>query len=498
MRFEKCGAYLQFCGAIFIYLHHDLHHKLEDPIYMEKVTIFLRTTKTEGTVKLRFRLREGREVDLYHKSQIKADLKDLAKFDEYGNVKPKVSVINKELKLAIDIEMDAMHTAYAKLCENMQKSNINGELFEDAIQSILDPEVNKANKAQMTMLDRFERFINDGYRDGIFGEGRMRHYKVVHGDLERFLAIKNLRNITPTEFTADMLMDLRYFFTNEYEVVEKYSYLYDDKKERDIPRQPRDMNTTITKLKKIQAFFNELEDKEEIIASPFRKLGKKRKASVLKERYDEPIFLYKEELLKVLATEVPEKLIEAKECFLLQCAFGCRIADFQALSMDKIKVSKEGIPYIHYLPKKTLRDNLDNEEVETPIVKYALELIKKWQFNFHILKYVTGKSGYNAKIKQVLEFCGIDRECKEFDNTINDNVYKPLYVYGSSKLCRKTHVDMMAKVQVDLYASGLHKQGSKAVNRYTKMELKDHFTLMCAAFDQPFYKVDKKLNIIEE
>ena len=57
---------------------------------------------------------------------------------------------------------------------------------------------------------------------------------------------------------------------------------------------------------------------------------------------------------------------------------------------------------------------------------------------------------------------------------------------------------MMAKVQVDLYASGLHKQGSKAVNRYTKMELKDHFTLMCAAFDQPFYKVDKKLNIIEE
>lgn len=53
--------------------------------------------------------------------------------------------------------------------------------------------------------------------------------------------------------------------------MEKYSYLYDDKRERDIPRQPRDMNTTITRLKKLQAFFNELEDKEEIMASPFRK-----------------------------------------------------------------------------------------------------------------------------------------------------------------------------------------------------------------------------------
>lgn len=163
------------------------------------------------------------------------------------------------------------------------------------------------------------------------------------------------------------------------------------------------MNTTITKLKKIQVLFNEFEDKEEIIASSFRQLGKKRKASVLKGRYDEPISLY-EELLKVLATEVPEKLIEVKECFLLQCAFGCRIADFQAFSMDKIKVCKEEISYIHYLPQKTLRDNLDNEEVATPIVKYALELIKKRQFNFHILKYVTEKVDTTPKSSKFLNF----------------------------------------------------------------------------------------------
>ena len=75
---------------------------------MERVTIFLRTTKTEGDIKLRFRLRDGREVDLYHKSEIRAALKDMAKFDENGNVKPKVSVFNKELKLAIDHEIDAI------------------------------------------------------------------------------------------------------------------------------------------------------------------------------------------------------------------------------------------------------------------------------------------------------------------------------------------------------------------------------------------------------
>lgn len=35
-----------------------------------------------------------------------------------------------------------------------------------------------------------------------------------------------------------------------------------------------------------------------------------------------------------------------------------------------------------------------------------------------------------------------------------------------------------------LYAAGLHKIGSSAVNRYTYMELKDHFALMNAAYVQ--------------
>ena len=46
------------------------------------------------------------------------------------------------------------------------------------------------------------------------------------------------------------------------------------------------------------------------------------------------------------------------------------------------------------------------------------------------------------------------------------------------------------KVQVNLYAAGLHREGSKAVKRYTMMELKDRFALMCVAFGAEQYKVD--------
>jgi hypothetical protein len=69
--------------------------------------------------------------------------------------------------------------------------------------------------------------------------------------------------------------------------------------------------------------------------------------------------------------------------------------------MDKVVVSAEGIPYLRYLPQKTLKSNEHKDEVEIPIIRYALDIIKKWQFNFPILKYVTGKSGYNVKIRKL-------------------------------------------------------------------------------------------------
>ena len=72
---------------------------------MKGLTLFRRTTKSEGMIKLRFRLKDGREVDLYHKSETKADIKDLTKLEDAGELRPKVSIYNHELKEKIDREM---------------------------------------------------------------------------------------------------------------------------------------------------------------------------------------------------------------------------------------------------------------------------------------------------------------------------------------------------------------------------------------------------------
>ena len=459
---------------------------------MERITIFNRTTKTEGEIRLRFRLVDGRKADMYHKSQIKASLAEIAKFSPDGTIKPGIRIFNRELADEIKEEIAIMSHAYKVMRE--KGLPLDGETFEASIQAITNPNA----QVNRNLFDvRFETFIREGRRDGIFGASREDVYEVLLGIIRRFQIINGLNNLEVKDVDADMLMRLRQFIADEYLYVNDWRQLYVGVRTQNIPTMRRSQNTIATRLRMLQTFFTELEDREEIIKSPFRKLGKERKHAIMRERYDEPIYLKAPELATIMAAEIPASLEECRKAFILQCAFGCRISDFQVLTMENISITDDGIPYIHYLPIKTSHSQADNAEVQTPIMRYALDIIKESQFHFAILRYATGKSGYNAKIRELLKCCGIERQCAEYNEETGQNEYKPLWEFGSSKLARKTHVDMMNKVQVNQYAAGLHTEGSKAVHHYTSMEIGDRFLLMCAAFNQKPYKVDRDLNVIE-
>ena len=133
-----------------------------------------------------------------------------------------------------------------------------------------------------------------------------------------------------------------------------------------------------------------------------------------------------------------------------------------------------------------------------PLMLFALEIVKRSGFKFGVLKYASGKSGYNAKIKKLLEHCKIDRLVNQYDEATDTMHRVPLHTVGSSKLCRKTHIDISNKAQVNMYATGLHEVGSSAVEHYSMLEIRDLFTLLCVAFNQPQYRVDKQLNVLSE
>lgn len=459
---------------------------------MERVTIFKRTTKKEGDIRLRFRLQDGRKADLYHKSDIVANLKELDKFTPEGMVKPKVTIYNKTLHKAITTEIAVMRKVYADMINNGFSKD--GETFEKLIDAELHPIATK-EKEKSTLLSDFSKFMNKFFRDGVIGKGRLAHYKVTERELTRFLIIKGKSDIKTCDFDKEQIMDYRDFLLNEYLYVEKWTGLYTGLTSANVPTKQRSTNTVAQKLNQLQSFFSTMEDEEQIDKSPFRKLGKQRRNAALEEKYDDPVFLKADEFQLVVNTTVPNSLQETKDAFLLQSMLGCRISDFKEMGMKNIAIDEnDKFAYVRYLPIKT--KSKSREEIETPLMRMALDIILKYGFKFNILKYVSGERGYNDKIKMLLKYCEIDRECMVFNQTTRDNEYKPLYELGSSKLCRKTHVDMMNKVQINQYAAGLHKEGSDAVNRYTKLSLHDRFILMCAAFKEPSYKVDEDLNII--
>ena len=459
---------------------------------MEKISFYIRTSRN-GQVKVRYRIRDGRDIQLMHKTDIKCSEVDLSKLNPDGSTKGKIHVYNTDLSNSLKEEYRLMNDAYTFMRD--QGLGMTSDVLERQIEALRNP-VTVVRKDNPTLVDRFRKYASDALSAGILGEKRYKHIIVVSDKLYRFLVINGLSRITSEEFDVAHLMDFRDFLFDEYQYVDKYPKLYKEMKEKNRPTARLSMNTVTSQLKMFQTFFSELEDLEEIKRSPFRKLGKEKRKAVMKTKYDDPFFLRQEELFRILDTKVMPSLQETKDAFLVQCAFGCRISDYVLMSMDTVAVSEEGIPYIHYIPLKTADAQEGNTEVETPIVRYAFDIIMRTGFDFPILRNIYGATGYNTRIKSLLQQCKIDRLVAQYNEETRRNEYLPLYKVASSKLARKTHVDMMTKVQVNMYAAGLHKVGSSAVTRYTSLELKDRFMLLNAAFGQELYYVDNELNIL--
>lgn len=122
---------------------------------MEKIIILKRTNKgKKDEIQLRFRLRDGRSVDLFYKSDIVTTLEKLDKFDADGELHP----------------------------EKVKHS-------EDE-----------------TLLGQFRQFYEQ-YKDSsplVF-----RDYKVIDGKLERYLKITNREAMLPKEFSVRDLEDFQ-------------------------------------------------------------------------------------------------------------------------------------------------------------------------------------------------------------------------------------------------------------------------------------------------
>lgn len=460
---------------------------------MLKITFIAKTTREKaGLLPVRFRLCDGRKADISHKSTIRGSAADLAKFTPEGQLRPHVSVYNRTLFDAISREIDYMKRAYDIM--RQRGMDMNSKVLDTLILDMQNP-VEAIRHETKTLVTQFDEYIKDAVRDNVMGERRAALVNVVRGKLDRFLHIRGLSYLSAGEFDDKMLMEFRQFLYDEYKYVPEYRSLYQDMRQQNIPEKRLSSNTVVSQLKMLQTFFSELEFARDIERSPFHQLSKERKRAVMKTKYDEPICLTGEEFNRILNAKVSKCYSDVRDAFVVNCAIGCRISDFITLTMDNVSVSPEGIPYVHYLPQKTAGESHTNAEIQTPLVRFAFEIIKRTGFAFKTARNIYGNMGYNAQLKGLLQECGIDRKVPVYNDQAKRNEYKPVCELASTKLARKTHIDMLTKIQIDEYAAGLHKEGSGVVHRYMAYGLKDRFALYNLAFKQKGYRVGEDLEI---
>ena len=257
------------------------------------------TKKTSGNVRLRFRFYDSKKADFSYRSEIVADLKDLAKFNNDGTLKAGTKIYDPVLVKLIANEIDAMKRAYSAMKQGGY--DMTSKVFNEMVFRELHPEQSEPSKT-VTLSERLNAFIEDSYKQGVWGESRYSLYKLVAKEVERFLTVKGRTAMTPSDFTPNDVMEYRQFIVDEYKYVKKWPKLYANEPSRHIPNEPRNQNTAATRVKQLKAFFSALEDADEIAKSPFRKLGKDRVKMATKERYDEPVFLHFEEFKSRLFT----------------------------------------------------------------------------------------------------------------------------------------------------------------------------------------------------
>lgn len=416
---------------------------------------------------IKFRLEDG-TLTFYHSTGILAC--------------PEEAAMNPKLRSEMDRHRLAMCKAYTLM--QLRRMDMSSRIFEIEVSRMLtgSPAIFIRKKTE-PLYPRLLRYIEEAHRDGVMGEARYAVSMSKAGKLQRFLVIVGRSSMSAREFTSDLVLEFRQFLYDEYQYVPLYPELYPRKGGHRPPKKRLRDSTVVHDLKLLQAFFAELENTNEIRRSPFRKISLEKRRIMMHVMYDAPVFLRAEELKLVVATPVPEDLQWVKDLFVLNCAIGCRIGDLLRLTMDKVAMSDDGIPYVHYIPSKTARMQSTNSEVMTPLVEPAMEIIRRTQLQMIGPNLSYEKQRYNKALKELLQKCGISRMVSLFCPETGDNTYKPLYAVATSKLARKTHIDMLNKVQVNYYAAGLHRAGSDAVFRYTKLELKDRYELLKAAFE---------------
>ena len=429
--------------------------------FMATVTAFIRTTKTDKNkpVKVRFRLRDGREFQLFHKSALSV-LPD--RWDEkQQKIKAKILINEQERKdfnKAVSDRKDLIHSIYLQ-----NGKTLTSELLDAEIEKALHPE--KYEHPKQTFFEAFDEFLEKHPLSDV----RRKNYYVTYRALRRFELYTRKasyinRNFTLTldDVTADTLQSFSDFLKKEQILSKELPEIY-----KQFPgyheQKQRGQNTVNDALKKVRTFFLWCVNNEKTENNPFRKY------TIEESIYGTPYYITIDErnhLYKLDLTARPALEIQ-RDIFVFQCLVGCRVGDLYSLTKENVINGA-----IEYIARKT-RDGRP-VTVRVPLNSIAKEILEKYaDFEGKTLFPYISEQKYNEAIKEAFTAAELVRPVVILDTVTRESVIRPLNEIASSHLARRCFIGNLYKQVKDPNLVGAlsgHKEGSRAFARYREID----------------------------
>jgi len=426
---------------------------------MPTVKVFIRTTSNNKDVNVRFRYSNGRNIQLFHKSEI---LINPTVFDEKkGCVKAKV-VFDTKKRTQIDTAIVERAKLIRKLCDGVvthDKTIFNSEWLEQSIDKELRPEKHKETGSFFQSLDEF--LIIKKYSDW-----RVKAFNVVIRALKRFELFKQSKDsnflLDLDTITPLVLSDFVSFLQNEHNLCEQYPAIYEAVPESRTP-QPRGQNTINGILEKMRTLFIWAVNNDKTKNNPFRKYAIEQCA------YGTPYYISLDERKILYSTDFSHNpsLERQRDIFVFQCLIGCRVADLYRLTKQNIINGA-----VEYIARKT-KDGRPIT-VRVPLNATSKAIIDKYaDFEGKTLLPYISEQKYNVAIKEAFRVAGLTRHVTVLDPLTRESVIRPLNEIASSHLARRCFVGNLYKQVKDPNLVGAlsgHKEGSRAFARYREID----------------------------
>lgn len=404
---------------------------------MATIKAFIRTTDP-GSARVRFRLTDGRNVQLSYTSDI---LVNPAWWDNA------LEGIRRRSNCPPAVSSD-IHAAVASVKQRIAElyQTYGNALTSQSLTQLLNG--NTPVPSRKTIHDLFAEFAAGRKPDVVVGHILERYETYL-----RYILARSNYSIEVSKFSADDITQLERYIKEEYKLATNLPILYNKK------IAPRSANTIAAKMKVIRRFFNWLEKNNLISNNPFDYI------SMPQERYTTPYYLTLQERDKITHMPLPERLARQRDIFVFQCHIGCRVSDLMKLTPANVCGD-----FIEYIPQKTSK--MSAKIVRVPLSSTAREIIERYAGGSYLLP-CSNMQQYNEDIKEIVRMAGILRKVTVNRPGGGGTIMRPLYEVASSHMARRTFIGNLYKKVKDpnLIASmSGHSENSKAFARYREID----------------------------